>query len=305
MDARLLATFVAVAESGTVTAAAERRGLVQSAVSRQLQRLQREVRLDVVARAGTGIVLTPAGEAFLPVARRVLAEHAAAEQAARTIAAGRLMDVRIAAPGTTLIDVVIPFVATLGAGQPRAKVAETPLDVSLEEAVMNHDLVVMPSSPQPTIASTALVDLPLWAYVAPGHPWAARRSVALEELAAEPLVAPSRSFMSRRVLDGALDVAGLTAPDLTEANSGRVAQALVATGSGVAVVTDDPAFDLVPLRVVAQGRDLLVRLHAAWQRDHYSAETLEDLAGRLRSFARSRHPDRPAPGPHLAPSSIR
>lgn len=295
MDASLLTTFVTVADAGTVTAAAQRLGLVQSAVSRQLQRLQRELRLDLVARAGTGIVLTPGGEAFLPVARRVLAEHAAAEQAARTIAAGRLVDVRIAAPGTTLIDVVIPFVATLGADQPRARVAETPLDVSPETAVGSHDLVVMPSSPPASLASLALVDLPLWAYVAPGHPWAGRERVGLAELAAEPLVVPSRGFTSRRVLDGALDVAGLGRPELTETDSGRVAQALVATGTGVAVVTDDPSFGLVPLRVEAAGGELRVRLHALWRPEHYSAAALAALAGRLRTFARERYPEAPRP----------
>ena len=291
MDPRLLLTFTTVADVGTVTRAAERLGTVQPAVTRRLQRLQRELGLDLVAREGTGLVLTPAGEAFLPVARRVLAEHEAAAQAARTIAAGRLTDVRVAAPGTTLIDVVIPFVATLGPDSPRARVAETALDDSLQGAVRRHDLVVMPSAPPAAVASLPVVDLPVWAYVAPGHPWAGRRAVPLEELAAEPVVAPARTFMSRRVLDGALAVAGLSARDLTEANSGRVAQALVASGTGVAVVTDDAAFGLVPLRVEADGRDLLVRLHAAWRPDHYSAEALADLAARLRDFARTRYED--------------
>lgn len=289
MEERLLATFVAVADAGTVSEAAHRLALAQSAVSRQLQRLQRDVGLPLFTRSGVRLVLSAAGQAFLPVARRVLAEHRAAEQAARTIAAGRLVDVRIAAPGTTLIDVVIPFVATLGADQPRPRVAETQLDDSLEEAVLAHDLVVMPSAPPPAVASLALADLPLWAYVTAAHPWAGRDGVELSDLAAQPLVVPARSFKARRVLDGALDVAGLTAPDVTEANSGRVAQALVATGTGVAVVTEDPSFGLLPLRVRSGGRDLRVRLHAAWRPDHHAADALEALAGRLRDFTRERY----------------
>lgn len=95
--------------------------------------------------------------------------------------------------------------------------------------------------------------LPVWAYVAPGHRWAPRAdadgAVALTELAEEPLTLPARSFKARRVLDGAFEVAGLGPCAVTEANSGRVAQALVATGAGAAVVTEDPAFDLVPLRI--------------------------------------------------------
>ncbi|TFI26365.1 LysR family transcriptional regulator, partial [Micrococcus endophyticus] len=43
MEERLLRAFVTVAEAGTVSAAAQRLDLVQSALSRQLQRLQREL----------------------------------------------------------------------------------------------------------------------------------------------------------------------------------------------------------------------------------------------------------------------
>ncbi|MFL0421408.1 LysR family transcriptional regulator [Micrococcus luteus] len=289
MEEKLLRAFVTVAEVGTVSGAAIRLDLVQSALSRQLQRLQRELRLPLFARVGGRLELTTAGEAFLPVAREVLVAHRRAEQAARALASGRLTDVAVAAPGTTLIDVVLPFVATFGEEDPRPRVAETQLDDSLLDAVARHDLVVMPTVPPPSVASLPLMDLPVWAYVAPGHPWAGRTRVSLDDLVAQPVVAPARTFMARRVLDGAVAVAGLTPPALTEANSGRVAQALVATGAGVAVVTEDPAFGLTPVRVIAQGRTLTVRLHAAWREDHFAAETLEAIARRLQAFVWDRY----------------
>lgn len=289
MEERLLRAFVTVAEAGTVSAAAQRLDLVQSALSRQLQRLQRELHLPLFARVGGRLELTTAGEAFLPVARQVLGAHRRAEQAARTLAAGRLAEMAIAAPGTTLIDVVLPFVAALGEDDPRPRVAETQLDDSLQDAVARHDLVVMPTAPPPTVRALHLMDLPVWAYVAPGHAWAGRAEVGLAELVTARVVAPARSFMARRVLDGAVAVAGLSAPELTEANSGRVAQALVAAGAGVAVVTEDPAFDLVPLRVLLDGRPLTVGLHAAWRADHFAAETLAAVAASLQDFVRTRY----------------
>ena len=206
MEEKLLRAFVTVAEVGTVSGAAIRLDLVQSALSRQLQRLQRELRLPLFARVGGRLELTTAGEAFLPVAREVLVAHRRAEQAARTLASGRLTDVAVAAPGTTLIDVVLPFVATFGEEDPRPRVAETQLDDSLLDAVARHDLVVMPTVPPPSVASLPLMDLPVWAYVAPGHPWAGRTRVSLDDLVAQPVVAPARTFMARRVLDGAVAV---------------------------------------------------------------------------------------------------
>src|SRR5699024_6234457 len=153
------------------------------------------------------------------------------------------------APGTTLIDIVIPFVATLDSSQLHSHVIETPLGASLEQAVSTADLVFMPSEPPSDLASIALVELPVWAYVAPEHPWADRDAIALENFVEDRVVVPTTDFMSRRALDGAVDVAGLTVPQIVETNSGRVAQALVAAGNGVAVVTEDAYFGLKPAKI--------------------------------------------------------
>ena len=289
LDPQLASAFLRTVEAGTVSEAARQLGVVQPALSRQLQRLERQTGLQLFARGGPRLRLTHTGEAFVPVARRLLAEHRAAGQAVQMLAAGRLESVRFAAPGTTLVDIVIPFVATLSEDAPRAEVVETDLDDSLVQAVAHHDLVVMPSTPPDSVASLALLEAPVWAYVAPHHRWAGRSRVGVHELAEERLVVPSRSFKSRRVLDGALEVAGLTVSEVAEVNSGRVAQALVATGAGVAVVTEDPAFDLVPLRLESRGADLSVGLHAAWAPDHYGEPTLRALAADLQRWLRSRY----------------
>src|SRR5699024_1127122 len=147
----------------------------------------------------------------------------------------KFTEITFAAPGTTLIDIVIPFVATLDSSQLHSHVIETPLGASLEQAVSTAVLVIMPSEPPSDLASIALVELPVWAYVAPEHPWAGRDALPLEDLAEERVVVTTTDFVSRRVLDGAVDVAGRTVPQSVETNSGRVAQALVAAGNGVAV----------------------------------------------------------------------
>ncbi|MDO5634738.1 MAG: LysR family transcriptional regulator [Micrococcus sp.] len=290
MDPRLLRTFVTVAELGTVSEAAHTLNTVQSALSRQLQRLQRDLGLELFVRSGSHLVLSPAGTAFLPVAQRVLREHRAAQQAAEILAGGRLRTLAIAASGTTLIDVIIPFVATEDEDHTRIQVTELALDASLEDAVAEHDLVVLPSAPPATVSSLPLRTLPVWAYVSRTHPWAHRGEVPLAELAEQRLVLPTRAFKSRRVFDGALEVAGLRAGDVTEVNAGAVAQALVATGAGVAVVTEDPAVDVVPLRIRADSGLLSIWLHAVWRTEHYGAAQLERTAHRLHAFMSARYP---------------
>src|SRR3954467_275554 len=74
----------AIAETSSFTRAAERCLVVQSALSHQIARLERELGARLFDRPSRRVWLTAAGEAFLPVARQCLdaAERAAAEVAA-------------------------------------------------------------------------------------------------------------------------------------------------------------------------------------------------------------------------------
>lgn len=67
-----LRTFLAVAATGSVRAAAERLVVTQPAVSAALATLQQEVGVALVTREGRGLRVTPAGEAFADYARRAL-----------------------------------------------------------------------------------------------------------------------------------------------------------------------------------------------------------------------------------------
>lgn len=296
MDERLLTAFLTVADTQNVSLAARKLNITQPALSRQLQKLQRHLKLVLLQSHHAGVELTAGGEAFLPVAQTVVNEIHKAEAFARMLSTGTFTEITFAAPGTTLIDIVIPFVATLDSSQLHSHVIETPLGASLEQAVNTADLVIMPSQPPREFASIALVELPVWAYVAPGHPWADRDEIPLEELVGERVVVATTDFMSRRVLDGAVDVAGLTVPQIVETNSGRVAQALVAAGNGVAVVTEDAFFGLKPAKISIGTGILSVWLHAGWRADHYALEEVEALATRLAKFAQARYPEL-TPGP--------
>lgn len=95
-----LRTLVAVAESGSVRAAARRLTVTEPAVSAALAALAREVRAPLVERDGRGLRLTPAGDAYAAYARRILGLHEEALAAARAGAdAGRGL-VRVAAVPT-------------------------------------------------------------------------------------------------------------------------------------------------------------------------------------------------------------
>jgi len=87
MELRHLRYFVAVAEAGSLTVAAERKlHTSQPSLSRQIRDLEDEVGARLLTRRARGIELTPAGRAFLDHARLVLSQVEAAADAARRVA---------------------------------------------------------------------------------------------------------------------------------------------------------------------------------------------------------------------------
>ena len=87
MELRHLRYFVAVAEAGSLTAAAAQRlHTSQPSLSRQIRDLEDELGAQLLTRRARGIELTPAGRAFLDHARLVLSQVEAAGEAARRVA---------------------------------------------------------------------------------------------------------------------------------------------------------------------------------------------------------------------------
>ena len=86
VELRHLRYFVAVAEAGSLTVAAEKLlHTAQPSLSRQIRDLENDVGTQLLTRSARGIELTAAGKAFLDHARLVLIQVDAASEAARQI----------------------------------------------------------------------------------------------------------------------------------------------------------------------------------------------------------------------------
>src|ERR1700737_4671069 len=87
MELRHLRYFIAVADAGSLTVAAQRMlHTSQPSLSRQIRDLEDEVGAQLLTRGARGIELTPAGRTFLDHARSVLSQVEAATEAARRVA---------------------------------------------------------------------------------------------------------------------------------------------------------------------------------------------------------------------------
>ncbi|QQS13078.1 MAG: LysR family transcriptional regulator [Rhodospirillales bacterium] len=95
MELRHLRYFVAVAEEGHVTRAAERLGIRQPPLSQQIAALERELGARLFTRLPRGVALTDSGRAFLDDARAALAQVERAATRARRAARGEIGSVAV------------------------------------------------------------------------------------------------------------------------------------------------------------------------------------------------------------------
>ncbi|GLY27887.1 LysR family transcriptional regulator [Kineosporia sp. NBRC 101731] len=297
MNLRLLRYFTETVDAGSATRAAARLHVTQPVLSRQLRQLEQDIGLPLFERQGHRLRLTPAGEQFLPLARNLLRQADEVRRACASIASGRLDQLHLAVPTTTLNDVLAPFLATLHPDDPVPIVRQ--LDPRGADAALSSgaDLAIVPRPPARHLASHALAVLPIWAQVRRDDPWAGRPTVDVGELAERALLLLTVDFRPRQLLDEALDGTGLSYREVIECTNARVAQALAAAGRGVAVVSDDPRFDLAPVAVTGPAGPVRISLYAAWDPHHHAATALAALAGRLAAFCAEQY------GPDVVPAS--
>jgi DNA-binding transcriptional LysR family regulator len=190
MELRQLSYFVAVAEELHFGRAAERLHIVQSAVSQQIQRLERELGAELFDRSPRRVRLTGAGERLLPEARAVLV---AAEKARTVVAAptalrlgtstglGAHLDRVLAAFAERAPQVPVEL-SSLPAGERFVRVATGRLDAAF----------VRSAEPPPGVRVVPLWSDPLVAALPGTHPLARRDEIDLADLAGLPLALTSR-----------------------------------------------------------------------------------------------------------------
>ncbi|MDF1604146.1 LysR family transcriptional regulator [Nocardioides sp. YIM 152315] len=289
MQLRHVRYFVATADAGSVSSAAARVHVTQPALSRQLRQLEQDLGVTLFDRSAGRLALNRTGRALLPGARRLLDAADALQTSAAFHGSGRLERLTIAAPTVTLTDVVSPFVATMSADDPVVDVRGADALDPAEMLRSGADLAIGTQRPPAPYAARELAVLPVWAYVPSTDPWAARGRVPLAELLERPLLGLPATFTAREALDAAALAHGSSYAALVEAANGTIAQALAASGRGVAVVSDDPRFGLVPLAVDLGGELLTVRLVAAWDPRAVAAETIGTVARRLGEWVTTRY----------------
>ena len=244
MDLRRLRLFVAVAERGGFTAAADAVHVAQPAVSLAIRELEQELGAPLFTRSRTGARLTAAGEALVGPARQALrdVEHAAEAVAAVTgLVAGHL---DLACLPTLAADPVAELVGRFRSAHPGVTVRMgAPQDLTeLAEAVRKGAAdvgITERGAANEGLEEITIAEQELFA-VGPPVPRRDRSTgpLRLERLDAVPLVLSPTGSSLRDAVDLALDAVGAR-PDIGVETAQRDALIpLVLAGAGTTFLPD-------------------------------------------------------------------
>ena len=205
MDVTNLSTFLAVAQAGSFSAAAERLHLTQPAVSKRIAQLEGELQVRLFDRLGRQLALTEAGAALQPRAQRICEELADTRRLLDTLGSEVTGVLSLATSHHVGLHRLPPLLRQFSARHPRAE-----LDIRFvgsEQAygqVLQGDveLAVTTLAPQtqPPLQAVPVWEDPLLIMVATDHPLAARRQVTLADIAAHPAVLPERDTFTHRIV---------------------------------------------------------------------------------------------------------
>lgn len=166
IDVAALHALRSVAAAGTLARAAEELGFTASAVSQQIKRLERRLGVDVLAPAGRGVILTPAGQALVDSAPDVFGALERCEEAARSVAVGAPRGtLRIAAFSTAIRGMLAPALGRLSDEFPGLRVLVTEqdpdralhsVDSGAADIALVHDADGLPVSVPPNLMQKPL-----------------------------------------------------------------------------------------------------------------------------------------------------
>lgn len=237
MELTALQAFVAVAEDGSFSRAADALFLTQPAISKRIAALEDDLRARLFDRMARSVELTEAGRALLPHARRVLAELEASRQVVADLSGtvgGRL---RIGTSHHVGLHRLPPILRTYTSRYPDVELDLHFMDSEQAcQAIDRGDLelavVTLPESPSETLATETLWPDPLDFVAAPDYPLTRQARVEVTDLAQWPAILPATTTFTRRIVAAALRPSGAQLRVALETNYLETIKMMVSVGLG-------------------------------------------------------------------------
>jgi LysR family hca operon transcriptional activator len=242
MELRHLRYFVAVAEAGNLTVAAEERlHTSQPSLSRQIRDLESELGAQLLTRRARGIELTPAGRAFLDHARLVLSQVDAASEAARRVAhpnkpcftMGFLTghELKWMPEALRILRDELPNIDVMISSQYSPLLADGLSKGKIDAAFLRRERGL------PDLAFRLLVKEPLMVILPGDHRLVGLKAISPKDLAGETFVNVSNTApVLRAVIDNYLKRSGVNITTAHEADHLSMGMSLIASTRGVGLL---------------------------------------------------------------------
>jgi LysR family transcriptional regulator, cyn operon transcriptional activator len=236
MDIRHLRYFVAIADSGSMSAAAARVFVTQSTLSHQIAQLEQELNVQLFERIGRGLVLSSVGKEFLGYARGVLVQI---EDGKNAIASQQSLN-----SGSLRIGVIHSFVTHLIPDASAAFFLKYPnirlhvneltaieIEAQVESGDLDMGFAFYPLASQSRqIVSEHLFDDELGLALPVGHPLAKSKILKMKQLDGLSMAMMSQRYSTRRLLDVHFASAGVRPKITIEIDSVDALEKLVERG---------------------------------------------------------------------------
>ncbi|MFF1355410.1 LysR family transcriptional regulator [Streptomyces sp. NPDC058297] len=267
-----LSYFAAVARTEHVTRAAQELEIPQSTLSRALVRLEQDLGVELFARHGRTVSLTPAGRTFRATVDKALAEVGRAAESVRADADPTSGKVAFGFLHTMGSETVPGLIRAFRADHPRIRFS---LVQNYGEAMLERlragelDLcLTSPVPDEPGLVARRLDEQRLRLVVPDDHRLAGRKRVRLAEASDEPFVTLEPGYGLRRIADGLCAEAGFKPRVAFEGEETETLRGLVAAGLGVALLPPPavPRPGVVELTVT--GQRAVREIGVAWLDGH-------------------------------------
>lgn len=240
MDLRQIRAFLAVAETGSVTRAAEMLHVVQPAVSRQLKLLEDELGVPLFERGRQGMLLTDAGRILADRASRAVRELDGARLEIRPARGVLVGNVGIGLLPSSCDLLAAPLAMAVRAQHPGIQITfavgfTDHLTKWLEDGEIDAALLYDPRASS-HLSTTPILSEPLWVCGAPAFGLTPDSPARIELLGEHPLVLPSRKHGLRTLVEHACALANVNMTIAAETNALAVHKELVVQGMGLGIM---------------------------------------------------------------------
>jgi LysR family hydrogen peroxide-inducible transcriptional activator len=268
MEIHQLRYFLAIAQSGSFTAAAHTCHVSQPSLSAQVAKLEHELGGPLLERSRQGARLTKRGELFRARAAEALRQLESGRFEIQQLDGLAMGSVTLGCLPTTGAYLLPPLLKAFGCAHPEIAVhlreeSSPQLARLLRES--ETDLAILDEAGLGTgIRSDVLFTEPLLIALPPGHRYASRRRLGLKALDAEPLILMKPGHGFRKIVLDALTRAGVEPHVVYESDGIETVQALVQAGLGVSLVprmVKRPGVAYLDIQPPAPSRTL----HLAWR----------------------------------------